>query len=281
MNRIFTEGCGHQIKDKLAAYWRELAFVMSESSTWSDRFVLVQHTIRFHLHNWLGRAADNSNTFSVELRIGGANTLLTLRPFSGDLFVLYEVLAGNPYHIAPSLLRPEDVMTIVDCGANIGITSLFFAARYPYARIFSVEPHPNNFILLKKNTAHVPRIIPIHACVIGRAVGTVRFTKDQAAWGNRISVGDDGILVPAMTPKELCYQYEISNIDLLKVDIEGAEEHVFQNGDFLSWTKHIIIELHGSYNFDRFQRDIAPYGFSALQPHPPQTYMITATRDRL
>ena len=78
-------------------------------------------------------------------------TTLTLRPFAGDLFVLYEVLAFNAYHIAPSLLPTDNVRVIVDCGANIGITSLFLAARYPGATILSVEPHPENFALLKAN----------------------------------------------------------------------------------------------------------------------------------
>jgi hypothetical protein len=88
-------------------------------------------------------------------------TTLTLRPFAGDLFVLYEVLAFNAYHIASSLLLPDDVRIVVDCGANIGITSLFLAARYPRAKILSVEPHPENFALLKANVAAVPRIVPI------------------------------------------------------------------------------------------------------------------------
>jgi hypothetical protein len=44
---------------------------------------------------------------------------------------LYEVLAFNAYHIATSLLPADKVRVIVDCGANIGITSLFLGARYP------------------------------------------------------------------------------------------------------------------------------------------------------
>ena len=43
--------------------------------------------------------------------------------------LLYEVLAFNAYHIAPCLLPTSNVRVIVDCGANIGITSLFLAAR--------------------------------------------------------------------------------------------------------------------------------------------------------
>jgi FkbM family methyltransferase len=161
--------------------------------------------------------------------------------------VLYEVLAFNAYHIAPSLLSMDNVRVVVDCGANIGITSLFLAARYPGATILSVEPHPDNFALLKTNVAQVPRILPIRACVTGTSQSAVALTNDQAAWGNRIATDDLGVLVPAITIEELCKQHGIEKIDLLKLDIEGAEEQVLENGTFLARSENIIVELHGHY----------------------------------
>ena len=149
--------------------------------------------------------------------------------------MLYEVLASNAYHIAPSLLPADNVRVVVDCGANIGITSLFLAARYPGATILSVEPHPENFALLKTNVAEVPRIVPIRACVTGTPQSAVRFTTDRPAWGNRIATDDHGVLVPAITIEELCKQNGIEKIDLLKLDIEGArrtglrERHIFSS----------------------------------------------------
>jgi FkbM family methyltransferase len=194
--------------------------------------------------------------------------------------VLYEVLAFNTYHIASSLLSPDNVRVVVDCGANIGITSLFLAARYPDATILSVEPHPENFALLKTNVAGVPRVFPIRACVTGSPQSAVRFTVDQAAWGNRIATNSHGVLVPAITIEELCKQNGIEKIDLLKLDIEGAEEQVLKNGTFLARTENIIVELHGNYGFQRFQHDIAPYGLVAQEGRPPDTYMVTAHRFR-
>jgi FkbM family methyltransferase len=180
--------------------------------------------------------------------------------------------------MASSLLPTDSVRVIIDCGANIGITSLFFAARYPRAKIFSVEPHPENFGLLKTNVEAAARILPIHACVTGTPQTGVRFTTDQAAWGNRITTDSNGILVPAITIDELCEQNGIEKIDLLKLDIEGAEAQVLQNGTFLARTEHIIVELHGNYGFECFRRDIGPYGLVAQQGRPPDTYMVTAYR---
>jgi FkbM family methyltransferase len=47
------------------------------------------------------------------------------------------------------------------------------------------------------------------------------------------------MLVPAITIDELCEQNGIEKIDLLKLDIEGAEAQVLENGTFLARTKHI------------------------------------------
>jgi FkbM family methyltransferase len=268
-----------RITEKLSAYWQEMAFGWKATRTWADQYALLHHTIRFHIRNGFGCACDSSRTITLDLCIkGDSPTTLTLRPFAGDLFVLYEVLAFKAYHIATSLLPTDNVRVIVDCGANIGITSLFFAARYPGATILSVEPHPENFSLLKTNVAQVPRILPIHACVTGTPQSAVRFTDNRAAWGNRIATGTDGIPVPAITIEELCRQNGLEKIDLLKLDIEGAEQQVLENGTFLGRTEHIIVELHGQYGFQSFQRDIAPYGFVAQERRPPETNMLTAHR---
>lgn len=264
--------------EKLWAYWQELTFAWQAACSWADLRVLVYHTVRFHIRNGLGCACDERATFAVTLRIDGERpTTLTLRPFAGDLFVLYEVLAFNAYYIASSLLAPDRTWTIIDCGSNVGITSLFFAARYPLARIFSVEPHPENFALLEANVAQVPRITPIQACVTGTPHQEwVRFTTDRPAWGNSIATGGRGVLVPAITIDNLCSENGIDSIDLLKLDIEGAEEQVLQNAPFLARTQNIIIELHGNYGFERFRRDIGPYGLQAREARLPDTYMVTA-----
>lgn len=264
---------------KLSGYCHEIAFGWRATRTWADTNALMHHTIQFHIRNGFGCPYDTKRTATIDLWIDRETpTTLTLRPLAGDLFVLYEVLAFNAYHIAPSLLPTDTVRVIVDCGAHIGITSLFLAARYPNATILSIEPHPENFALLKANVAKVPRILPIRACVTETPQSAVRFTAHQAVWGGHIAKDTHGILVPAIAIEELCEQNGIEKIDLLKLDIEGAEEQVLRNGTFLARTEHIIVELHGHYGFQCFQRDIAPYGLVAQEGRPPDTYMVTARR---
>jgi FkbM family methyltransferase len=267
------------IVEKLSGYWHEMVFGWRATRTWADEYALLLNTIQFHIRNGLGWTCNSSGKMAIDVWIDRDRpTTLTLRPFAGDLFVLYEVLAFNAYHIASSLLPTDNVRVIVDCGANIGITSLFLAARYPRAMILSVEPHHENFAILESNVKILPRILPIRACITGTSQNAVRFTADEAAWGNRIATDSHGMLVPAITIDELCEQNGIEKIDLLKLDIEGAEAQVLKNGAFLARTEHIIVELHGDYGLQCFSRDIAPYGLVAQKERPPDTYMVTAHR---
>ena len=118
--------------------------------------------------------------------------LVELLRFAGDIFVLYEVLCDKCYFIPPSLLAPEKVRVILDCGANIGITSLFFAARHPNARIYSIEPDPNNFVLLERNTRQEPRISPICGAIVGRACEQSLFDDRRSSLGQFNYTEQDG-----------------------------------------------------------------------------------------
>ena len=67
-------------------------------------------------------------------------------------------------------------------------------------------------------------------------------------------------------------------MDLLKVDIEGAEKEVFANGEFLPRVGYIIIELHNDYGFDDFSKDVARWQFRAVAPEGAHgVKMITAS----
>jgi FkbM family methyltransferase len=199
--------------------------------------------------------------FTVRIQIGTTQeTELGLRPFDGDIFILYEVLSGETYNIPDELLPPERVYCVVDCGANIGITSLLFASRYPNATIYSIEPHPSNFALLKRNVHKENRIVPINAAVVGLPRPSVHLSADRPAWGNSVNRNNVGFEVPAVTISEICKNYGLSRLDLLKVDIEGGEREVFANAEFLSHVRLGVIELHGDYTFERFAANVSSWG---------------------
>jgi FkbM family methyltransferase len=252
--------------DKLAGYLRELKYCYHSTADASSFWKLLTNTVRFHSMNAIAHDRKGNAVFSIRMKTGnGYNPIVNLRTFGGDIFVLYEVFADQCYYISDTVLDSKKVSVIVDCGANVGLTSIYFAGRYPNATIISVEPHPDNFQLLQRNTKSESRIVPVNAAVVGRARETVRFSNDRPSWGNKISE-NAGVEIRAITLAELVREYALPSIDLLKVDVEGAEEEIFAQGEFLPSVNCGIIELHDNYSAESFITDLSKWGYVAVWP---------------
>jgi FkbM family methyltransferase len=259
----------------LSSLFREAQFAFNHTRSIHDAGRLLAHTAYFHVAN-KGVVADWSVPLSISVSIGSDVRPLTLRTGTiGDLFILYEVLAFQAYHIPAHLIPPDKVETIIDCGANIGVTSLYFASVYPKATIYSVEADPENFALLRRNTASEPRIHPIHACIVSTPQSSVSFNNRGPAWGRKL--GNDGIAVPGITLDALFSAHAINRVDLLKMDIEGAEREVLAAGDYLGHVQHVIVELHDRYGFSDFNSAMRPHGLRARRPDS-ECLAITAHR---
>ena len=186
------------------------------------------------------------NYAEVAARVPDIRTPIQLRVQTSDIIVLRQVLFDREYEppvpIAPSV--------IVDAGANIGVTSVYYANRYPAARVFAIEPEPSNFKMLVKNTTFYSGIVPIHGALWNRStsvavVGGGEFNE----WGATVSETQSTVAVQAFSISDLIRRYEIQFIDILKLDIEGAEVEVFENSDL--WIQRIgmlAVETH-----DRFR----------------------------
>ena len=134
--------------------------------------------------------------------------------------------------------------TIVDAGAHIGMASILFALKYPMARIIAIEPEPSNFAALLRNTAPYKTIIPIQAA-LWRADGEVTLGASNAHPKGAFQIVENGRQrVRAITMDTLMRETGILSIDLLKVDIEGAEIEVFESCPWIRNVRVIAIELH-------------------------------------
>src|SRR5262249_8404122 len=120
------------LSKKFLTYPRELLFVLRNSVDWETCAVLLKNTALFHVGNAFGGSSGSDLPFTARLYFDIGNSVeIVIRPFSGDLFVLYEVLLHRCYELPATFLPPERVRIILDCGANVGITALYFAWRYP------------------------------------------------------------------------------------------------------------------------------------------------------
>lgn len=147
--------------------------------------------------------------------------------------------------------RYEDILAsgktpvIVDCGANIGLASQYFAREFPEARIVAVEPDFDNFRAAENNCSDFKNI-KVYNAAIGSEPGFV-LIENASADSNAFQVtrvdGSSGIAV--RTVEDLFSEFENAQLFIVKVDIEGFESDLFSKNTF--WIEEcdvIIVELH-------------------------------------
>ena len=183
----------------------------------------------------------------VAITVRGVPHPVHLRLGTTDLDVLVQVF--NPREVAIPWTRSPRV--IVDAGANIGLTTIYYASRYPQARVLAIEPEARNFALLAKNARPYPNVVPLQAALWSADTRLVVIDPGLGFWGFQTAnpsahtAGAPRQEVAAITLGRLMRQYDIGQIDLLKVDIEGSEKEVFESiGPWLGRVGVILIELH-------------------------------------
>jgi len=145
-------------------------------------------------------------------------------------------------------IRDFDPRVIVDGGAHIGMASIRFACHYPKATIFAVEPEPSNFTALVGNVAPYKNIIPVEAALWKEDCQVLLGPSDVHPKGAFQIQECGSTRVRAVTLPTLMREHAIRVIDLLKLDIEGAEKEVFESCDWIDSVRNIAIELHDRVN---------------------------------
>jgi FkbM family methyltransferase len=169
---------------------------------------------------------------------------LTIRPHTTDLWTVMETFERQVY--LPLCSRPA-AEVIVDLGANIGDAAVFFARRYPRAIIIAVECDDANFQLLLNNVKPYTNVIPVKAAIWGE---TQKLSVESGAGENAVYVSaqqsvESSKSVDSLTLQALMKAHHIDKIDILKIDIEGAEKNLFeQDCSWLAVVQTIGIEFH-------------------------------------
>lgn len=163
-----------------------------------------------------------------------------------------EVFVNQEYKFSPLGRSPF----IIDCGSHIGLSILYFKEKYPQAKILGFEPNPENFKILRKNIQEnkLTNIKVINAAVAdkeGKIKLHVSFKEnDPWTWGDTIiyNMWGDGNDDKKVEVKTVTLSKYINRpVDLLKIDIEGAEQKVLQeSGSKLHFVKEIAMEYHGT-----------------------------------
>jgi FkbM family methyltransferase len=164
-----------------------------------------------------------------------------------DLRYLFrEILVEGDYLFRPETERP----LIFDCGSNIGLSILFFKRLYPKARIIAFEPDPATFSMLKRNI-ETNRLdeVALNNFALSSEDGELTFHRSAEKSGSLMMstsierLRGDSTQVSAKRLSPLI----TSQVDLLKMDIEGAEHAVLPElaaTGKLSLIKQMHIEYH-------------------------------------
>jgi FkbM family methyltransferase len=227
------------------AYQRHLAGLLG----WRQalRFRGAALGARARLHGRVVRLHPPNLLHPVDLRLG-----------STDAKVYGQVLTRQEY--APVALAAARV--IVDCGANIGLTSAYLLSRCPEARVIAIEPFAANARMCRRNlAAYGSRATVIEAAVWSRCTRLALDYTEGSEWGVRVRParpGERGDIQAIDLPS-----LGLERIDILKIDIEGSEAELFAEGAdrWLPRVANIAIELHGSTSERRFWAAMAAYRY--------------------
>jgi FkbM family methyltransferase len=198
--------------------------------------------------------------WTTVLDIRGYAHPLHFRHATTDKYVIAEVLLKDQYQ---PLSGRANVRTIIDAGANIGTASVYLLNHYPKARLIALEPDPGNFAILQRNLApYGTRAVALQQALWHRVErlsldrGTFR---DGGEWSVRVKAGGSSD-VQATTFDQLFQTCQLTHVDILKIDIEGAERHVFGADASSAWlerVEEIAIELHDPACRAAFMQTIA------------------------
>lgn len=200
----------------------------------------------------------------VNLRLHGGVHPLRMRLC--DIYTLAEILHQRQYDVrSPVPASPR----IVDAGANIGVSAVWFLAQYPGAKLLAIEPEPENFRLLKANLGN-RQGATLEQAALGASNGQVTLHLASHDAMHSVVASDDqsgrSVTVPAVRLDESMKRHGFDRIDLLKLDVEGSELDALEGlGPRIRDVGVIIGEMHERMvDPEKFYRFLGEHGFRTV-----------------
>jgi len=220
-----------------------------------------------------------------ELQIGfryaepvGRLQLLMRTNAGSDAFIHSEVFEHNYYQLG---LRSVPA-TILDLGANTGMTAIYFRRSFPGVPLACVEPMPGNLRVLRRNLELNKVNAEVIAVAVDASDGFIQMEVSVKDYGHRVLgsgeiSGREHIEVSAYSIPTLLSQLGWDRIGLLKIDIEGHEKVLLsRNASWLSRVDAIGIECHEGFDERDLQNLAHRFGFDAPQ-RLPGIWLLTRT----
>lgn len=213
----------------------------------------------------MSMSLSSSNLEIVTVQCGNQYRDIIIRKESSDRFVLGQIFTDQSYNLSTvkrigeitelyfSILKSGREPCIVDAGANIGASSVYFALMMKGARVISIEPDEQNFTLLTKNVDGL-NVTAVRAALTSDGRSCEVNDIGNAEWGmvtsllsegNQVSAGHQVQVVPGTTINDIFKEFPSALPFIVKIDIEGAEEEVFsKNAEWIRKVPLLIVEPH-------------------------------------
>jgi len=182
---------------------------------------------------------------AVRIDVPGRRAPVVLRARTSDVLVAVQILLLDEL---PLSALGDDAGLVIDAGANIGLSALTFAHRWPAARIVCLEVDDANLELLCRNTAGCAGIRVLRAGLWRRSARLRLANPGAPSWAIRVEEDELGP-IEALGVDDLLADSGAARIDVLKVDIEGSEAEVFgpESGAWLDRVDQVMVELHENF----------------------------------
>ncbi|HEY3989680.1 MAG TPA: FkbM family methyltransferase [Acidobacteriaceae bacterium] len=230
------------------------------SNTWTALRRYGPRAAFFFLASNLRRRSGTLRRSTHQLTLKGLQHPLHLREYS-DPFFFGQIFLEEEF--AP--LRALDISSVIDLGGNAGMASVWFLNTFPRARVVTVEANPDNFPSLEANLhPYGDRSIVVKGGAWWRQtpLALVRRRDEGDASVREALPGDDpATLMDGWDVPALMARAGFDRVDLLKIDIEGAEtDLLLNNADrWLPRVRNLSIEFHGPECVAALERALEPY----------------------
>ena len=240
--------------------------------------------VRLIRSSWVSSFAAAETKRALRLRVRDCRQAVFARLYTSDISVLEEIFVRRVY--ADLTSKIPNLQYVIDCGANVGYSSLYFLRHHSVCRVLAIEPDEENFVLCCRNLAAELESGRAHVLRAAAWSGEedLRVNEGGEEWARTVHTAD----APAASCARLVRGHSLGTlvqlsgfpyVDILKIDIEGAELEVFQNGidsGLLNRVRVVAIELHGEACERTFYRALDGKPFSFQQSG---AYVIATNHD--
>lgn len=201
---------------------------------------------------------QDKNLLHLNYKINNDDYNFELKKKTSDALVFHQIIIKEEFKNVINYMMSKSISCnlMIDAGANIGLTTIYFKSFFHNLKIFSLEPSEEVFSRLERNIQinNLQNVTLINKGIWShstRLKGDYSFL-DGLDWSFRLveAKENDQALFEVCSISDLITEYKMESIDFLKMDIEGGESEVFKSNANMEWLAHvkvIAIEIHDQF----------------------------------